>query len=290
MHDGKQALPGARECFAALAKSKKKKLVVLSNTSRRRDHALSKLPKIGFDAALLSGFVCSGELAWQHMVDQCGGQRCLWISWSDDFMAWQADYLDGTNVCLATAAEADFVLLHGSQCLRDGQQGSQASAATGLWEGDGVPSQALMEALATCAERGLPMLCANPDLFVTLPDGSRGRMPGLIAESYEQLGGVVIYYGKPHRPAFDAALAMLSKELPALDPARVLHVGDSLAHDVRGASAAGIHSLFVASGIHAEEIGIEEGDQNAVLSEEGLESLFAKHGAQPTYSTLAFRW
>lgn len=286
MHDGKNALPGAVECFSELAK-RKKKLIVLSNTSRRRDHAVSKLPKIGFDAERLSGFVCSGELAWQHMAERCRGQRCLWISWSDDFMAWQADYLDGTGVGLASAADADFVLVHGSHRLRDGEQ---AASSTGLGPGeDGERSAALEAALATCLERGLPMLCANPDLYVTFPDGSRGYMPGLIAERYEELGGEVTYFGKPHRPAFDAALAMLAAEAQ-VEPARVLHVGDSLAHDVRGASAAGIDSLFVAGGIHAAELGIAEGDAHATIGEDALDRLFAAYDVRPTYSSSGFRW
>ena len=220
-------------------------------------------------------------------------------------MAWQADYLDGTGVGLAPAADADFVLVHGSHQLRDGggaQGGVAAAASTGLGPGeDGAFSAALEESLATCLARGLPMLCANPDLYVTFPDGSRGNMPGLIAERYQELGGQVLYFGKPHRPAFDAALAMLAAEAQ-VDPARVLHIGDSLAHDVRGASAAGIDSLFVAGGIHAEELGIDEvggaggGEAERTRgtpqqpSDEALQRLFEAYDASPTYSAPTFEW
>jgi len=43
--------------------------------------------------------------------------------------AWQSDYLDGLELTLASAADADFVLCHGSMVLRDG--GAQP-AQTGL--------------------------------------------------------------------------------------------------------------------------------------------------------------
>merc|ERR1719223_2128473 len=66
------------------------------------------------------------------------------------------------------------------------------------------PSDALLGALRQSAARRLPMLCANPDLQVTLPNGERGHMPGLIARLYEEQGGAVTYYGKPHGPAFAA--------------------------------------------------------------------------------------
>ena len=140
---------------------------------------------------------------------------------------------------------------------------------------------------------------ANPDLSVTLPDGSTGHMPGVIARAYEALGGRVTYFGKPYAPAFTEALALLG---PEVDPSRVLHVGDSLMHDVAGAEAAGIHSLFVAGGIHAQELGIpdaaaeHEGGgasdraSGGELRADDLERIFDTYGVRPTASTAAFRW
>ncbi|MCC7368557.1 MAG: HAD family hydrolase [Chloroflexi bacterium] len=45
---------------------------------------------------------------------------------------------------------------------------------------------------------------------------------------------------KPHRQLFDAAL-----EAAACEPAAVLHVGDSLTHDVAGAQAVGIRGIWL---------------------------------------------
>ena len=61
-------------------------MAVLSNTSRRRAHALSKLPTLGFDAAKLADFVCSGEQAREHLASRAG-QRMLWIGWDEQFQA-----------------------------------------------------------------------------------------------------------------------------------------------------------------------------------------------------------
>ena len=58
LHDGKRAVPGAVECFENLFASRKR-LIVLSNTSRRRAFALKKLPALGFEASHLTGFVTS---------------------------------------------------------------------------------------------------------------------------------------------------------------------------------------------------------------------------------------
>ena len=113
MHDGKRALPGAIECFDRLAAAGKR-LVVLSNTSRRRAFAMKKLPSLGFPAEKLSGFVCSGEEAWQHMAAGWRGKRALWFSWAEDFHAWEPDWLEGLNIHLSSAADADFIICQGT--------------------------------------------------------------------------------------------------------------------------------------------------------------------------------
>jgi len=258
-------------------------MAVLSNTSRRRAHALSKLPTLGFDAARLADFVCSGEQAREHLASRAG-QRMLWIGWDEQFQAWDPHYLDGLDLRLADAATADFVFLQGSQTLRDGSRATPTEVMR-----TGAPNDALVAALRTCAARGLPMVCANPDLSVTLPDGSSGHMPGVVARAYEALGGSVLYYGKPHPAAFEAALASLG-----VPPSRVLHVGDSLLHDVAGARAAGVDSLFVAGGIHAEALGVVPdgggGGGASPLRAAALEALFHDFGVWPTMSAPAFVW
>eukprot|EP00968_Pinguiococcus_pyrenoidosus_P015691 scaffold1461_cov253-Pinguiococcus_pyrenoidosus.AAC.25 len=82
-------------------------------------------------------------------------------------------------------------------------------------------------------------------------------MPGVLAKEYEELGGMVHYIGKPHPLVYEQALRILAED--GIEARRVVGVGDSLLHDIRGAQQAKIDSIFVASGIHASEIGIEEG-------------------------------
>ena len=59
---------------------------------------------------------------------------------------------------------------------------------------------------------------------------------GAIAELYRELGGEVIFYGKPHRPIYERALALAAEhgghEIK-LD--RVLAIGDSVRTDLAGA-------------------------------------------------------
>jgi len=286
LHDGAKPLPGAVACFEALA-AMDKKLIVLSNTSRRRKTAIGKFPKLGFDSSKLlgegEGFVTSGEAAWEYLKTSAPGRRVLWLSWSEDFQAWDAAYLDGLGLELAPASQADFVLCQGSHDIRDG---GVTPTPTGVFD-TGLPNDQLDAALRICASRALPMVCANPDFTVALPDGSVGHMPGRIATEYERLGGAVTYFGKPHAPAFEGALQLLGPTIPS---SRVCHVGDSLLHDIAGANAAGIDSLFVAAGIHAAELGMEVGSGNDALCGERLQRLFDACDAQPTYTAASFVW
>ncbi|MGR3540113.1 MAG: HAD hydrolase-like protein, partial [Hasllibacter sp.] len=69
------------------------------------------------------------------------------------------------------------------------------------------------------------------------------------------------WYGKPHRPVFDAVRRAL--DLPA--GARLLMVGDSPAHDVAGAKGAGWDAALVAGGLHAARLSGRGPDAAAAL-------------------------
>lgn len=43
------------------------------------------------------------------------------------------------------------------------------------------------------------MYNVNPDITVNNPQGGRWFMPGLLSKKYEDMGGVVHYFGKPHK-------------------------------------------------------------------------------------------
>lgn len=77
---------------------------------------------------------------------------------------------------------------------------------------------------------------------------------GKIALRYETLGAKCKHFGKPHAEHFEACLQKLG-----MDADRVAHVGDSLHHDIVGANAAGIASVFITSGIHCDDLGASIG-------------------------------
>lgn len=77
---------------------------------------------------------------------------------------------------------------------------------------------------------------------------------GAIAALYVELGGRVELFGKPYPEVYRQTMSKLN-----LAPSRILAVGDSMRTDIKGANAAGIDSVLVCGGIHAEEWGLGNG-------------------------------
>ena len=144
--------------------------------------------------------------------------------------------------------------------------------------GDMTPYRDLLE---DAAARGVPMLCANPDQKTIDVDGKTPLyMPGTMADAYRAMGGEVVLYGKPGVSHFATALRAAGVD----DAGRALMVGDSLHHDILGAAAAGLDSLFVVeTGVHTRDL--------AEVSEASVERLASDEGAPvPTFVMRKFRW
>ena len=89
---------------------------------------------------------------------------------------------------------------------------------------------------------------------------------GAIAELYRELGGDVIFYGKPHRPIYERAIELAAERRNQPTPlSRVLAIGDSVRTDLAGAHGFGIDCLFLTRGIHAGDLeGIDQLDPASV--------------------------
>lgn len=77
-----------------------------------------------------------------------------------------------------------------------------------------------------------------------------------------------------------------------MDLSSIAAVGDSLAHDILGAVRIGIGSVFIAGGVHFEELGVRPGADD-VPTEGRYAEAFSKHmegEGTPTHVLPAFRW
>ena len=87
------------------------------------------------------------------------------------------------------------------------------------------------------------LICTNPDLIVHRGDKEE-YCAGYIAKICEELGGQVIYYGKPYKEIYE----MCFKENE-----RVLAIGDNLRTDIKGANNLKKDCLFISNGVHRKE-------------------------------------
>lgn len=130
--------------------------------------------------------------------------------------------------------------------------------------------------LAQAIDRGMTMICANPDIKVRI--GERLYWcAGALAKIYEDEGGQVIYPGKPHSAIYDLALSRLRDMGVQPGPGRVLCIGDSPATDMAGAAAHGFDGLYVGTGLreHGGDFAREVKD---LLAEYGVGARWAMPG------------
>ena len=255
IHDGLAPLPGAIDCLQSLIDAGRR-IVLLSNAPRRADDVVRRITAVGVPVGLYHDVMSSGEEAWQHLKRRedpfyaALGRRCLHIGSERDLEIREGlglDYVDAP-------ADAQFVLNTGPAGWDDRIE-------------DYEPI--LREALA----RGLPMVCANPDLVVQR--GSTLHLcAGALAKWYEEAGGRVRWHGKPFRLVYDSCLVLLGIG----ERSRILAIGDSLRTDIAGAAGAGIDSLLIAGGIHADEFGLR-GEQTPDLRR--VEAALREGGYEP---------
>ena len=104
--------------------------------------------------------------------------------------------------------------------------------------------------LSALAARSLTLLCANPDIVIHRGD-ALVYCAGALARRYEELGGSVIYAGKPYAPIYRRAMLLAELARGArIDRRRVLAIGDGMKTDIAGAADAGFDALFITRGIH----------------------------------------
>ncbi len=260
VHNGAAAWPDA---CAALARFRHNggTVVLISNAPRPGERLKVqldsfKVPREAYDAIVSSGDVTVGEIAARP------GEPVCHIGPARDYSLF-----DGLDAPRVSAEEARYVV------------------CSGLFDDDNETPEDYRQTLEVMLRRKLLMICANPDVVVERGD-TLVYCAGAIADLYGQMGGEVLYAGKPYRPIYERALAQAAAlRGSAVPSARVLAIGDSIRTDVSGAQRLGIDCLFVTSGIHAEELGGRHDPDLVTLSR-----LFADAGVAPRAVTRTLVW
>lgn len=244
---GDAAYPWAPAALARLAATGKP-VVLLSNSGRRSAPNIARLRRLGFDRGSFQTVLSSGEAAHAELKRRIGvdiepGTAVLVLSRENDMSG-----IDGLALHPTEDPEtAELILLAGS-C------------------GDVQTLEEYEKLLADPAQRGALCICTNPDITM-LTDRGPTFGAGRIAQLYEALGGPVERVGKPHPLIYRVAGTLM----PGIAPCRILCIGDSPEHDVRGGQASGHATALVRTGIHAD------------LSAEALADLCEREAAVPDF-------
>ncbi len=253
VHDGRRCFDDAADCLARLRVAGKP-YVFLTNMPRRALAVAPALTRLGLAAALAGPALTSGEVVRHALTGDLEGARVPGRRYLFQGPERTRDIIAGLDLDeTGSTRDADFVLV------------------TGI--GDDETPEDYRALLDGALEGGLPLLCANPDLRV----GHGKRLvacAGLLARAYEEMGGTVLWLGKPHPAPFRLARRMLGA-------GRVVMIGDSLRTDIAGGQAAGLDTLLITEGIHAGEL--QEGTED-------LTELCRRHGCWPDMAMPSLCW
>lgn len=261
LHDGERPHPGARPLLEAL-RAQRIPVALVSNSSRAAAPSQAILDEMGLGPHLYDAMLTAGEMGARWLVQawQAGRVRRVWSLFGPP----------GPTSVVATLGMPVASSIHSADAI----------VVSGIHTDPPEQFRAILE---LGLERQLPLLCLNPDVRSVQPDGSFAWCPGAPAQLYAAMGGEVRAWGKPDGAIYQAARQALHDP-----PGRGLGVGDSLAHDVRGARDAGLHSVLIARGIHWRDLGLDAPGQWP--SPEAVTTLGRQYDAPPTAFQACLRW
>lgn len=255
-HDGIRPFPAAVEALRAYRRQGGR-VILLTNAPRPADSVRRFLDSMGAPEDSYDGIMSSGSACQRAVVSGAHGRRFHYVGPPRDL-----HMLTDVGLEPAPLDQAEAILCTG---LRDDRSENPADYYADM---------------AEWLERGLPLLCANPDLVVDRGD-QRLYCAGAIALAYEHAGGRVIWFGKPHAPIYEQALALLTETAGREIPRQaVLAIGDGIRTDVRGGLDFGLDVLFVTGGLAAEALGADPEHPDPAR----LDAYLAEHGVAPRYA------
>jgi HAD superfamily hydrolase (TIGR01459 family) len=240
VHNGLESFPEACEALHSY-RSQGGTVILITNAPRPADSVQRQLRKLGVADEVYNAIVSSGDLTRQYVAGHPGG-KVFWLGPERDNSIPR-----GIDLTISPLDEANYII------------------CTGLFDDETETPDDYRSMMQQALERKLPLICANPDIVVERGD----RLiycAGAIAELYRELGGEVIFYGKPHRPIYERAMELAAAHVShPIARDKVLAIGDSVRTDLAGAHGFGIDLLFVTRGIHSEEFeGVEQLDPASV--------------------------
>jgi HAD superfamily hydrolase (TIGR01459 family) len=261
IHNGREAFPAACGALARY-RSERGPVVLISNAPRPSRALYGQLAGVGAPREAWSAFVTSGDATRALLAERAPGPVWKLGPERDDPL------YEGLELGFSELEDAAFI------------------CATGPFDEENETPEDYRGRLEPARARDLEFICANPDRMVQKGD-RLVLCAGAIADLYADMGGKVTMAGKPHAPIYRQSLAEAEAQLGrAIDPARVLCIGDGVSTDVLGAQRQGLDCLFLWSGVHAADLL----DGATAASAERAAAFLAKHEVVAKYAMPELVW
>ena len=252
IHNGEYAFADAVEALERF-REERGPVVLISNSPRPSIAIPAQFDEVGVPHSIYDAIVTSGDATIDELARRAPGPAFKLGPARDDRL------YDDLALNFTDLEQAKFI------------------ACTGLFDDDTETPDDYTDLLEEALELKLPLVCANPDIQV-----KKGNKTiycgGALAQKYEDMGGDVVYAGKPHDAIYRLSRSWLLEIAGYdIDRSRVLAIGDNVHTDLLGAQNQGYPSLFVSSGIHGG---------NA----QPLKILLEKHGIMVKYMLSSLAW
>ena len=217
VHNGIQLNSGAIEVLEKLNKLKKR-FVLMSNAPRPSKNVENFLLKLKMNKQLLKNIFTSGEASLKSLQSNSYGNFFYHLGPQRDEALFLGFEKNKKNI-----DEADFIL------------------CTGFLDNHEDSLQYYRNLLKKYTK--LKMICTNPDLIVYRGE-EQEYCAGTLAALFKELGGTVVYFGKPYPEIYNFCTKKNEK---------VLVIGDNIRTDIKGANNMKFDSLLITNGIHKKE-------------------------------------
>ena len=217
VHNGVTLNSKAIEAIEQL-ENNSKKIVFLSNAPRPSSKVINFLLKMNMNKKFLSNVMTSGEAAMYAINKNQFGISFFHLGPPRDISVFEK--VKDNQVDLESC---DFIL------------------CTGLLDDHDDDLEYYRNFLKKHTSKKL--VCTNPDLIV-----HRGNVQelcaGSVAKVFEEIGGEVVFFGKPYKEVYKYCFNSNEK---------VLAIGDNLRTDIKGANNLNIDCIFISDGVHRDE-------------------------------------
>ena len=244
IHNGLQIFEDSIEVLENLKKNNKE-FVLLTNAPRPNSTVIDFLKKIGLKKYYEDVYT-SGEASLKYLMQNFQNSKFYHIGPPRDFdlfKRFEQNKVSNIN-------QADYFI------------------CTGLFEDHETKLEYYKDLLKKFSNK--KFVCTNPDLIVDRGD-VREFCAGSVAKIFEEIGGKVIYFGKPYPPVYNLSANINGKN--------VLCIGDNMNTDIKGANIQNFDNLLITSGIHKKE-----------LSSFNIDKLEEKYGVSVNYTQTKLKW